>query len=263
VIHNAAFAEAGLDWVYVALEVAMVDLPDALVGLRALRVGGVSVTMPHKEAVVDLVDSTTAEASTLKAVNCIVPDGKRLVGHNTDGVGFIEGLRSAGRREADSAAGFCVVFGTGGAARSVACALADAGADEVRLVSRDPARSDAVAGSLGAVIRSGSPDDVERADLVVNATPLGMEAHPGQPCPADRLPEHAVAVDLVYHPIRTAWLEACAARGLPVINGIPMLVHQAAAAFELWTGCAPPLETIEIAVRTHLEAAPGPSGGRR
>lgn len=250
VVHNAAFDALGLDWTFLALEVAAPDLPDAVRGVRALGLAGLSVTMPHKESIVGLLDVVDGAAGVLGAVNCVTVEDGRLVGHNTDGPGFTAGLRA---EEGVAPEGLrCTVLGTGGAARAVALALAGEGAADVALLGRDPARSARIAERLGGGIRAGEAGDLRSADLVVNATPVGMDAHPGVPVDPELLADGAVVVDLVYHPLETRLLRECRARGLAASNGVAMLVHQAAVAFELWTGQAAPLDAVRDAVERRL-----------
>ena len=254
-IHNAAFETTGLDWVYVAFQVPTGRAEGAVAAMRALGFGGMSVTMPHKEAVIATVDLLTPEAERLRAVNCIAwepgagdADG-RLVGHNTDGFGFLASLRDRGF---DPSGARCVVLGAGGAARSVVLALADAGAAEISVSGRSPQRvhqAVELAGGAGrALPAQAAPEVAAEADLLVNATPLGMSEDDPLPLPAGCLGKAFVA-DLVYHPARTELLEAAEAAGAPVVmNGIGMLVHQAARAFEIWTGLDAPLAAMVAAV---------------
>lgn len=246
VLHNAAFAALGLDWVYLAFEPPPDGGAAAVDAMRALELGGLSVTMPFKEQVVAAVDELSPAAGALGAVNCIRWDGDRLVGENTDGAGFVASLAAdagfdpAGRR--------CVVVGAGGAGRAVTRALADAGAAAVGVVNRSPARAEAaaaIAGPAGAVV---GQDAVAAADLVVNATPLGMHAGDALPVDPGLLGDRHVVADLVYHPARTPLLDEAAARGARTLNGLGMLVGQAALAFEHWTHVRPPLETMRAAV---------------
>lgn len=254
VLHNAGFAAAGLDWVYVALEVAEGRVPEALDGMRALGIGGLSVTMPHKEAVAAACDRLTDDAAALGAVNCVVPEGDELVGHNTDGPGFVAALAADGIDPADLA---CVVLGAGGAARAIALALARAGAGEVAVVNRTAARAEQAVALLRRVGRVVDPAaaaaTVAAADLVVNATSVGM----GEPSPGDLPVDPAwlrggqVVADIVYRPLETLFLREARGRGAIGINGVPMLVHQAAVAFELWTGVTPPVAAMTASV-AHL-----------
>lgn len=247
-IHNAAYRALGLDWLYVALPVPPGRVADALVGMRALGIEGLSVTMPHKAAAAAAVDVCTADAAALGAANTVRREGERLVGDNTDGGGYVdsllaEGIDPAGRR--------CVVLGGGGAARAVVRALAASGAASVVVVNRDPGRGAAAAELAGPVGGVGALDDpglLAGADLLVNATPLGMgddRTLAADPAP---LPEHAVVSDLVYHPRRTPLLDAAEARGLRTVGGIGMLVHQAARQLVAWTGQEAPLDAMLAAV---------------
>src|SRR4051794_24965060 len=168
---NAAFPATGLDWVFVALPVAAGDVPRALDGVRALGIEGLSVTMPHKEAVAEAVDELDEDAAALRAVNCVSRDGDRLIGSSTDGPGFVASLADAGF---DPARRRCVVIGAGGAARSIIVALARAGAKEVTVVNRSADRAAAAAELARDVGRVAPVEVVEEADLIVNATPVGM-----------------------------------------------------------------------------------------
>ena len=255
VLHNAAFAAAGLDWVYVALEVTEGRVPEALAGMRALGIGGLSVTMPHKEAVAAACDRLSDDAAALGAVNCVVNADGELVGHNTDGAGFVAAL--AADPGFDPVGQRCVVLGAGGAARAVAVALARAGAAEVAVVNRTAERAEQAVALLAGVGRVVAPDGVAEtvaaAGLVVNATSVGM----GESAPADLpvepapLHEGQVVVDIVYRPLETPFLREARRRGVTAVNGVPMLVHQAAVAFELWTGVPAPVAAMTASV-AHL-----------
>jgi shikimate dehydrogenase len=256
-ILNAAFAATGLDWVYTAFEVANGRGADAVVAMRTLGLGGLSVTMPHKDAVHDAVDERTPVAADLGAVNCVFWRDGRLVGDNTDGAGFLDALRLdhgidvAGRR--------CVLIGAGGAGRAVARALGSAGAADVAVVNRSPTPALRAAELAGEHGRVGHANDVASADLVVNATPIGMGGTPGDPVDGGPLPldpgslrAGQVVVDLIYHPDTTPLLAAAAARGATAVNGLGMLVHQAAHAFVRWTGETAPIDAMVDATRREL-----------
>jgi shikimate dehydrogenase len=257
VLHNAAFAAVGLDWVYVALEVREGDAVAALGAVRALGFEGLSVTMPHKETVALAVDRLTSVAERLGAANTVVRRGRDLVGDSTDGAGFIDALRldegysPEHRRFA--------VLGTGGAARAVVLAVAQAGAASVVVIGRTPDRARAAATLAGPVGRVGRLEDVGDAEVVVNATPVGMDAvrplrpedggELGLPLDLDlgRLGPGQLVVDLVYSPAVTPLLDAARKQGAVAVNGLGMLIHQAAHQFRLWTGEAPPLEAMSAA----------------
>jgi shikimate dehydrogenase len=259
-LHNAAFAATGLDWVYLAFPVAPGDVPAALAGMRALGIDGLSVTMPHKAAVAAAVDRLSPTAARLEAANTVIRRGRDLVGESTDGEGFLaavrqdEGWDPAGRR--------CLILGAGGAARSIALALADAGAARVVVVARRVDGAEAAAALAGPAGRSAPASAVAEAvadaELVVNATPVGMtgvvklDRSPPEPAfPFDldpaRLGTGQLVVDLVYAPVATPLLQAARRRGTRTANGLGTLIHQAALQFRLWTGEDPPLEVMSAA----------------
>jgi shikimate dehydrogenase len=220
--------------VFVAFEVEAGEGRAAVDACRALGLGGLSVTMPHKEAVAAAVDELTPVAARLGAVNCVVPDGGRLIGDNTDGEGFVSSLRT----DHDLAVRDLrvVVLGAGGAARAVIGAVADAGASEVAVVGRTRARVDVAVALAPGIARVGVDADVATADLIVNCTPVGMAGDAELPLDASVLHSGQVVADLVYHPLRTPLLTAAASAGATPIGGLGMLVGQAAVAFERWTG---------------------------
>jgi shikimate dehydrogenase len=246
-IHNAAFAAAGLDWAFLALPVPPGRAADAVRGMAALGIEGLSVTMPHKAPVAACVDRLAPDAVALGAVNCVVRDGDALVGHNTDGPGFVDSLRVD--EGIDPSGMRCVVVGAGGAARAVVRALAGAGAAQVAVRNRDPDRAAEAALLAGTVGTVGRDDDLAGADLVVHATPVGMGDDPSLPFDPAACADHAVVVDLVYHPERTPLLAAAGAAGRRTVGGIGMLVHQAAHAFRHWTGVEPDVAAMARAAR--------------
>jgi shikimate dehydrogenase len=254
VIHNAAFDAMGLDWVSVAFRVVAGHVPEALAGMRALEIVGLSVTTPHKDSVANCVDELSDLAGRLGAVNCVTLRDGRLLGDSTDGEGFVEALRRGG--EFEPAGRICVVIGAGGAARAVVLALAEAGAAEVVVVNRTPERAARAAALAQEHGRVGSAKDASGADLVVQATSLGMSGTPGIAKPEAKdmaldpnlLHGGQLVVDLVVNPPVTAFLEAAAARGARTLGGLGMLVHQGALAIERWTGEEAPVTEMWKAV---------------
>lgn len=251
-ILNAAFRACDLDWAFLAFDVAAGRAGDALTGMRALGIDGFSVTMPHKAAVAELVDELTDEARALGAVNCVERRGELLVGHNTDGGGFVDALAVAGHQVAGRV---CAVIGAGGAARAVVVGLARAGAAEVIVVNRTVERAEVAAG-LVSVGRVGTPREAMTAEILVNGTSVGMGTEAGDdravPLPLEVLrtglrPGQVVA-DLVYQPVETPLLRLAAACGATPVDGRAMLVHQAARAFAIWTGQAAPIEVMAAAM---------------
>ncbi|MGH9018924.1 MAG: shikimate dehydrogenase [Acidimicrobiales bacterium] len=248
-LHNAAFDALGLDWVSVAFTVGPGALAGALDAMRGLGVRGLSVTMPHKHEAATLVDTLTPTAQRLGVVNCITSESGRLVGDATDGPGFVAALeRGTGFTVGGRS---CVVVGAGGAGRAVVLALADAGAAEVVVVNRSAARGAEAAALAGSKGRAGVAADIAAADLVVQATPVGMEGagSEGQLVfDSGLLHDGQLVADLVYHPPVTALLAAADRRGARTFGGIGMLVHQAALALENWTGRPAPVEAMWRAV---------------
>jgi shikimate dehydrogenase len=253
-IFNAAFDACGLDWAYLAFDVPDGAAPHALAGMRAFGMGGLSVTMPHKAAVAGLVDAVAPDAAALGAVNCVVPHDGRLLGENTDGPGFLAALAE---EDLDVRGARCAVLGGGGAARAVIRALAGAGVQEVLVLNRTPERAHAAAALAGPLGRVALPVDVATADMVVNATSIGMAGTQGEghlPLDAGLIgPDHLV-VDLVYEPGETPLLAASRAQGAVVMGGLGMLVHQAALAFTRWTGMDPPTGAMRSAAEEGLAA---------
>jgi shikimate dehydrogenase len=253
-MHNAAFRALELDWVYVAFDVAPGRVASALNSAEALGIEGLSVTIPHKETVASVLDKLSPLATALGAVNTVVrePDGS-LRGENTDGPGFLRALEHD--EGFDPAAKRCVVIGAGGAARAVVKSLADAGAAEVVVVNRTPERAEAVAALAGRCGRVGAAAEAAAADLVVNATPIGMagtgtEAEvPLDPTP---LGTGQLVVDLVPNPPITRLVEEARAQGAVAVNGLGMLVHQAALAFRMWTGEPAPVAVMSAAALAEL-----------
>ena len=249
---NAAYREAGLNWVYVAFPVSRGHGGDAVKAARALGLAGLNVTMPHKADAAWACDELTPDAGALGAVNVVtVRDDGRLAGSSTDGEGFLRSVRDEGF---DPAGTDVLVAGAGGAARAIVLALGGAGA-RVTVAARRRDAADTAAGLVpgghGATLGEIDPGVFA---LVVNATPLGMQGESG-PVPGERLNPGQLVVDTVYHPMETPFLAAARARGIHAANGLGMLVHQAALAFELWTGIDAPVAAMRAA------AAQDPLGG--
>jgi shikimate dehydrogenase len=247
-VHNAAFDALGLDLVYVAFPVPPGRGAEAVQAVRLLDLVGLSVTMPHKAAAARAVDRCTAVAARLGAVNCVYRDGSHLVGDNTDGPGFVDAFVEG--TGSGLAGAVVAVIGAGGAARAVIEAVGGAGAGRVLVVNRSAERAAEAAG-LSPVATVADPEQVTGADVVVNATSVGMAGGPepsGLPLDPELLRAGQVVCDLVYQPRRTPLLEAAAQRGLRTVDGTGMLVHQAARAFTAWTGRQPPLEAMRRAV---------------
>jgi len=255
-MHNAAFDAMDLDWVYVALPVRPGAMAAALDGLVALGFVGANVTMPHKVEAAERSDDLSDDARRLGAVNTIVVEAGRRLGHNTDAPGFQRFLNHDAGFDATGRS--AVVLGAGGAARAVALALARAGLGELTIAARDPGAVDPIAGALEGfptTVRAVGFDGATgfRPDLVVNATPLGTE---GEDLPLPQLGADTLAVDLIYRSANTTLLQRARAAGATAFGGLGLLLHQAAAAFELWTGSAPPLAVMSASAVAQLTESP-------
>lgn len=250
-LHNAAFGQLGLDWVYVALHVPAGEAGRALEAMRLFGLGGLSVTMPHKEAVAAAVDSLDPAAAALRSVNTVVPqpDGS-LRGHSTDGAGFVASLGAAG---VDVSHRTVCLLGGGGAARAIADALARSGAARVTVVNRTVASAEEAAALAAGVGEVGGPTAVADADIVVNATSVGMGTRE-LPCDPGLLRAGQVVADIVYHPRETALLAAAKAVGATAVDGLGMLVHQAALQQRLWHGTLPEAAAMQAAAERELAA---------
>lgn len=231
---------------YIPMRVAASDLAQILRCLPRIGFAGVNVTLPHKEAAFALATRTTSRAQRLGAANTLtfLPDGG-FEADNTDGEGFLASLRQS-RPDWHPHAGPVVVLGAGGAARAIVAALLDAGVPEVRLVNRTVERAEAVARHLGSSVRvypwSDLPTPLAGAALLVNSSALGMKGQPALDVDIDALPQAAIVTDVVYTPLETALLRDAALRGHPTVDGLGMLLHQAAPGFEKWFGRTPQVD---------------------
>jgi shikimate dehydrogenase len=263
-LHNAAYAALAVDWVYVAFPVPAGSGAAAIEAMRTLGLAGLSVTMPHKQSAATAVDRLTPTAARLGVVNTVswskTSEGE-LVGDSTDGPGFIDNLR--GDEGFDPAGCRAVVLGAGGAARSVTLALTEARAGSIVVIGRNPKAAEACAGLSG---RSGSVADpsevnaaIASADLLVNATPVGMVPGDGLPfgIEPDWLSSCRFVADLIYAPARTPLLIEARARRVATGNGLGMLIHQAARQIEMWTGRPAPLDTMSAAAIAALAHSVG------
>jgi shikimate dehydrogenase len=251
-MHNTAFAHHGIEAVYLPFAVHPANLEIAVKSIGALQIGGVNVTIPHKQAVLVWMDELSPEARLIGAVNTIHLQDGRLHGYNTDGIGFLRALE-----EADSAVvgRTVMLLGAGGAARAIAVQLCVAGVGRLLLANRTPTRAEHLAAFLkqeisradisvvtmgGSSLAAQLPD----TDIVINATSIGMHPHDPLLFPSTALgPQHLVC-DIVYRPLQTPLLRAAERQGARTVNGLGMLLHQGAKAFEIWTGWAFPLALI-------------------
>jgi shikimate dehydrogenase len=261
VIHNAAFAEMGLDYVYIAFRVKAEELDKAIESVRALNMRGLSVTIPHKVAVLKLLDKLDPLAEKIGAVNTIVNDDGVLTGYNTDATGFLQAMLERG---VEPKGKNIAILGAGGASRAVSFILADRGANLVILNRRleldwavELARriSQTFSKKVEALElnRENLMKALEKADILVNATSVGMSPNINEtPVPPDLLRPGLIVYDIVYNPVKTKLLKEAEAAGAEIISGVDMLVWQGVMAFEKWTGKKPPVELMKKEAIKHL-----------
>jgi len=259
-MHNAAFEELGLNWVYLPFRVASSKLSAAVNAVKALGMAGVNITVPHKEGVIDYLDELSDEAALIGAVNTVINREGCLIGDNTDGKGFIRSLEEAGFSPGGRTA---LILGSGGAARAVGAALARAGCRPA-IANRTLSRAREIAGLLKKHLDVEVPvygfgdingEMVREFDLIVNTTPLGMNPHVDRcpPLPTTFLHKGQMVYDLVYNPRETKLMRLARASGARVMGGLGMLLCQGVLAFELWTGRPAPVEVMKKAINVLIK----------
>ena len=256
-MHEAGYRALGLSFTYVPFEVR--DLRDAIAGMRGLGIRGFGVSHPFKQEVIPLLDALDPVAERIGAVNTIVNDGGRLVGHNTDWIGAVGALEEALKGKPLAGASV-LLLGAGGAARAIAFGLAQKGA-RATIANRDAAKAAELAaevGGAGGGTRSAPFEERERAadyDVVVNATSLGQkDVGLASPVPRGALRGGQIVMDIVYKPVATELLAEARQAGAITVHGGRMLLFQAAAQFEVYTGKKAPLDAMEAAQSAQLAA---------
>jgi shikimate dehydrogenase len=263
VMQEAGFRQLGLNWRYLTVEVPPASLREAILGVRAFGMRGLNLTIPHKVAVMQYLDQIAPDAALIGAVNTVRREGDRLIGENTDGKGFLHGVRTdAGVDPRDKRA---VVLGAGGAARAIVTELALAGAADVLVVNRSVDRGEAMVADLAA--KTGRPIRFEpwrgiypvtaATDLLVNATSIGLfpdiDAMP--PVDLSGARPGMLVSDVVFNPPETPLLAAARRLGLPTLDGLSMLVYQGTIGFHLWTGHEAPAQVMKQALAQALGVA--------
>lgn len=260
-IHNAAFRASGLNWIYLAFEVEPSGLRRAFEGCRAIQVVGLNITIPHKQSVIPLIDELSQEARLIGAVNTVHFVEGKAKGYNTDGRGFISALRE--EKGFNLSGKKVCVIGAGGAGRAVAVQAAWEGAGQISIADLEDKKAEDLSLLINQRIKEDlalageikSPqwkESLSRADLVVDATPLGLEKEDPLSFDPNLLSSSALVVDLVYNPPQTRLLKEVKKLGRGAMNGLGMLVHQAALSWEIWTGRPAPLEVMKEAARSAL-----------
>ncbi|NOZ04094.1 MAG: shikimate dehydrogenase [FCB group bacterium] len=243
VLHNWVFKELGLPAHYEKIQCGNEDLPDIIHRIKIGELSGINVTIPHKEAILPYLDELEPDASNIKAVNCVVKMDDKLVGHNTDSVGFMATLR--GNHIAVPGQKF-ILLGAGGVARSILYTLVKNGAGAVMVVNRTPSRSrelilEMESFSCCTIMQSVSLDKIpyylDGEVCIINCTPVGMTPHTGEsPIPSKFLRKQHILIDTIYTPLKTQFLRDGEQAGAVTINGLELFISQALASLDLWFG---------------------------
>ncbi|MBE9065847.1 shikimate dehydrogenase [Leptolyngbya cf. ectocarpi LEGE 11479] len=264
VMHNAAIATLGLDYVYLPFPIAPEQLRTAIDGFAAIGLQGFNITIPHKQTIMPLLSEVSDVARAIGAVNTVWWSDRGWCGTNTDALGFMGPLKSLQpdleRTWSQTPA---IILGNGGAARAVVAACQQLGCPKIWVVGRSAEKLAAFANSwptpppnLSVHLWTNLDELLPQAGLVVNSTPVGMapnvDASPLSPDQIARLPDHAIAYDLIYTPRPTLFLQRAIDRELIAIDGLEMLVQQGAAALEIWTQQTPPVDVMRQALCTYL-----------
>ncbi len=258
-MHNAAFEHLKLDYVFLAFKVKATEVENAIRGMRGLGIHGLNVTMPHKTAVIDYLDEVDETAKFLGSVNTILNEDGRLRGFSTDGAGALNALQENGVNPRGKK---LLLLGAGGAAKAIAFALAKE-VEELVLLNRTPektkALTEALSSELGKKVTGETltpraiQKNMQDADILINATSVGMHPHVGQSLVAPQwLKPDLTVMDIVYNPTETKLAKDAKAAGARVISGVEMLIYQGATSFEIWTGCAAPVKVMRKAVLNEL-----------
>ncbi|MBI4412168.1 MAG: shikimate dehydrogenase [Deltaproteobacteria bacterium] len=252
-MHNAALGHYKLPYLYMPFPVKNEELPDFFSSLNRRKIVGLNVTIPHKQAVIPFMDSLSREARLIGAVNTVIMKGKKLIGRNTDGAGFITSLREEARYDVEKK--HVILLGAGGAARAIAVALGLSGTREVLLINRTPKKAHDLASELGkkfsqTVFSASSLDDIDisywaLADLLINATSMGMKGIKLWPLPLHKLSKKTIVSDIVYNPLETPLLRRARRLKLKTHPGWGMLLYQGALSFEMWTGRPAPIAVMK------------------
>jgi len=258
-MHNAAFAKIKRDACYVPFAVAPADLGRAVRAVVPLGIRGLNITIPHKETVIPFLDNLTDDARMIGAVNTIEVNRGKLIGHNTDGRGFLRSLREeTGFRPKGKT---ILMVGSGGAARAVGINLALSGVQTILLCDLDTVKavklSRDIQSKTATRVKVVDPGELEKsaqvAECIINATPLGLKAGDPLPIPRHLIRKDQLICDLVYNPLRTPLLKAARSTGADTLSGIGMLLYQGVIAFEIWTGGKAPVKVMKAALVEQME----------
>jgi len=255
-MHNAAFKHLGLDWHYEALDVAPAELPDAFERAQNVGVLGMNVTVPHKIAALTMVDEVDASATLFGAINTVVNTADKFVGHNTDDYGLVQALREEFQLELGGKS--VVILGAGGAGQVAAMVCATANVRQLFLVNRTTERAAQLAEKVRASFPSAQvqvslPSD-RKADLMINATSLGLHRDDPKPIVCEQVKGVPLVYDMIYRPAETKFLRCARDAGARTANGLSMLLHQGVRALELWLAAHAPVTGLRAPVEVMREA---------
>lgn len=256
-MHNQEFKKLGIDAYYHPFRIAKEDLPAGIRGMKVLDVQGFNVTVPHKVAVMPLLDEIDPLAQNIGAVNTVVRQGDKFIGHNTDGLGFVRALQMDWKEDlSDEPA---LIIGAGGAAQAIYFSLLSAGVKHIDVCNRTVEKAERMIKSspYDASSRALPMNDAEKEmgnySLIIQTTSIGMASTEGKsPVSLDRLTAGAFVSDIIYNPGQTEFLKQAVQKGAKTQNGVGMLVHQGVLAFEKWTGVTPDVIRMTEVVTAHI-----------
>ena len=242
VMHEMWFRENGIDASFIPVQVEPLNLKEAVHSLQMLGASGFNVTLPHKQAIIPLLDGIADTASAMDAVNTVVRSGKSFKGFNTDGDGFVESLMTRN----PSLEAQILLVGAGGAARGISFALHRGGFKDITITNRTYRRAEELASESNckAMVKAEAEEKLVDFDIIIQTTSVGLAENEALPISLQNVKPGALAADIVYNPIETPFLKAAEEKGCETLNGVGMFVFQGALAFEKWTGIQPDTEKM-------------------
>lgn len=248
-MHNDAFQKYEVNATYVPFHVTPENLQDAIKGFKAIQLSGLSITVPHKTAIMPLLDEIDPLAEAIGAVNTMVNDGGRFIGYNTDGLGYLKGIKQVVPSFTESK---MLLIGAGGAARAIYFTMAQAGLKNIDIANRTLSQAEFLVENCPFPKNSevlslkDAENQLSKYDIIVQTTSIGM--HPNvesSPISVDHLKPNAIVSDIIYTPLETKFLKDAKQKGARTQNGLPMFSHQGALQFEMWTGVYPDTDRME------------------
>ncbi len=255
-MHNAAFELLGLDYCYIPFNVHPDNLRTAAAAIKILNIGGVNITIPHKEAIIPYLDELDREAELIGAVNTILNKDGKLIGYNTDGKGFVKSLKEKSGIVPKGKS--VIIIGAGGAARAIAFSLALEGAEKLLIndivgeKAKELSCAVSTKTSTEAIYIKDLKEGIGEVDILINATPLGMRKEDPLPVLPELLSQGLFVYDIVYNPPETSLLKEAKKRGAKTLGGLGMLLHQGMLSFKIWTGKEPPIDVMRKALESKI-----------